>query len=177
MNTYCNQAFQFNERFLLTLHEHAHACQYGTFVGNCQKDRRDLRLSERTFSLWGYMANHLNEYKNPLYNPKAHPDVLKPDLNAQSIRFWRGMYCRHEHGVHPREPLADLLPAAVEHATALDHHINYLTKRIATFKNLLSGRRASKNKDTTVVNYQSGNKDAVGIETNIESLQIDNKSV
>ncbi|KAI8440777.1 hypothetical protein MSG28_009105 [Choristoneura fumiferana] len=44
------------------------------------------RLSERTFSLWGYMANHLNEYKNPLYNPKAHPDALKPDLSAQSIR-------------------------------------------------------------------------------------------
>ncbi|CAH2268491.1 jg16919 [Pararge aegeria aegeria] len=38
------EAFQFNERFLLTLHDHAHACQYGTFIGNCEKDRRDLRL-------------------------------------------------------------------------------------------------------------------------------------
>ncbi|CAB3225360.1 unnamed protein product [Arctia plantaginis] len=122
------EAFQFNERFLLTLHDHAHACQYGTFVGNCEKDRRDLRLSERSFSLWGYMASHLNEYKNPLYNPKSHPDVLKPDLNAQSIRFWRGMYCRYESGVHPREPLGDLLPAATEHCSALEHHINYLTK-------------------------------------------------
>ncbi|KAI8440778.1 hypothetical protein MSG28_009106, partial [Choristoneura fumiferana] len=28
------EAFQFNERFLLTLHDHVHACQYGTFVGN-----------------------------------------------------------------------------------------------------------------------------------------------
>lgn len=36
-------AFQFNERFLLTLYDNAHACQYGTFVGNCQKDRLDLR--------------------------------------------------------------------------------------------------------------------------------------
>ena len=43
-------------------------------------------------------------------------------------RFWRGMYCRHESGVHPREALADLLPAAVEHCSALEHHINYLTK-------------------------------------------------
>lgn len=39
------RAFQFNERFLLTLHDHAHACQYGTFLGNCQKDRRDLRFA------------------------------------------------------------------------------------------------------------------------------------
>ncbi|KAL0879630.1 hypothetical protein ABMA27_003345 [Loxostege sticticalis] len=169
------EAFQFNERFLLTLHDHAHACQYGTFVGNCQKDRRDLRLSERTFSLWGYMANHLHEYKNPLYNPKAHPDVLKPDLSAQSIRFWRGMYCRHENGVHPREPLGDLLPAALEHCSALDHHINYLARRISTFKNLLSGRKAEKSKDTTVVNYQNGNVNTVDIETKTDALQIDNK--
>ncbi|XP_037303463.1 myotubularin-related protein 6 isoform X1 [Manduca sexta] len=169
------EAFQFNERFLLTLHDHAHACQYGTFVGNCEKDRRDLRLPERTFSLWGYMASHLNEYKNPLYNPKAHPDVLKPDLSAQSIRFWRGMYCRHEGGVHPREPLADLLPAAVDHCSALDHHINYLAKRINTFKNLLSGKKADRSKETAVVNYQNGNVNTVEIETKIETMQIDNK--
>ncbi|XP_022823484.1 myotubularin-related protein 6 [Spodoptera litura] len=169
------EAFQFNERFLLTLHDHAHACQYGTFIGNCEKDRRDLRLSERTFSLWGYMASHLNEYKNPLYNPKSHPDVLKPDLSAQSIRFWRGMYCRHESGVHPREALADLLPAAVDHTSALHLHINYLTKRITTFKNLLSGKKGDKNKDTTVVNYQNGNVNSVEIETKTEALQIDNK--
>ncbi|XP_026317831.1 myotubularin-related protein 8 isoform X2 [Hyposmocoma kahamanoa] len=167
------EAFQFNERFLLELHDHAHACQYGTFVGNCEKDRRDLRLSERTFSLWGYMANHLNEYKNPLYNPKAYLDVIKPDLSAQSIRFWRGMFCRHESGVHPREPLGDLLPAAVDHCSALDFHINYLTKRITTFKNLLSGNRAEKS--DAVVNYQNGNLDAVEIETKTEALQIDNK--
>ncbi|XP_063622716.1 myotubularin-related protein 6 [Cydia splendana] len=170
------EAFQFNERFLLTLHDHAHACQYGTFVGNCQKDRRDLRLSERTFSLWGYMANHLNEYKNPLYNPKAHPDVLKPDLSAQSIRFWRGMYCRHESGVHPREPLGDLLPAAADHCSALDHHINYLAKRITTFKNLLSGKK-DKGQESTVVNYQNGNGDTVDIETRTDRLSLDNKLI
>ncbi|CAG5053971.1 unnamed protein product [Parnassius apollo] len=169
------EAFQFNERFLLTLHDHAHACQYGTFIGNCEKDRRDLRLSERTFSLWGYMASHLNEYKNPLYNPKAHPDILKPELSAQNIRFWRGMYCRHESGVHPREPLHDLLPAAVEHASALRHHINYLAKRISTFRNLLSGKNAEKSRESAVVNYQNGNIDTVDIETKTEDLQIDNK--
>lgn len=35
--------FQFNERFLLTLHDHVQSCQYGTFIGNCEKDRIDLR--------------------------------------------------------------------------------------------------------------------------------------
>uniref|UniRef100_A0A1B0CYX5 phosphatidylinositol-3,5-bisphosphate 3-phosphatase n=1 Tax=Phlebotomus papatasi TaxID=29031 RepID=A0A1B0CYX5_PHLPP len=57
-------AFEFNERFLLTLHDHVQSCQFGTFIGNCEKDRLDLRLSETTFSLWGYMANHINECQN-----------------------------------------------------------------------------------------------------------------
>ena len=35
--------FQFNERFLLTLHDHVQSCQFGTFIGNCEKDRVDLR--------------------------------------------------------------------------------------------------------------------------------------
>ncbi|KAI8440776.1 hypothetical protein MSG28_009104 [Choristoneura fumiferana] len=86
------------------------------------------------------------------------------------------MYCRHESGVHPREPLGDLLPAAADHCSALDHHINYLAKRITTFKNLLSGKK-EKSKETTVVNYQNGNDDAVEIETKTEQLQIDNKLI
>lgn len=35
--------FQFNEKFLLTIHDHAAACQYGTFIGNCEKERIDLK--------------------------------------------------------------------------------------------------------------------------------------
>lgn len=37
-------AFEFNEQFLLTLHDHVHSCQFGTFVSNCEKDRVDLRF-------------------------------------------------------------------------------------------------------------------------------------
>ena len=36
-------AFQFNERYLLALHDHVYSCQFGTFIGNCEKDRVDLR--------------------------------------------------------------------------------------------------------------------------------------
>jgi myotubularin-related protein 6/7/8 len=36
-------AFQFNELYLIHLHDHVNSCQFGTFVGNCQKDRIDLR--------------------------------------------------------------------------------------------------------------------------------------
>lgn len=38
-------AFQFSERLLLHLHDHVYSSQYGTFVGNCEKDRLDLKVS------------------------------------------------------------------------------------------------------------------------------------
>ncbi|VDO55031.1 unnamed protein product [Haemonchus placei] len=34
------KAFQFNDRFLIEIHEHAYSCQFGTFIGNCEKDRK-----------------------------------------------------------------------------------------------------------------------------------------
>ena len=43
MMTQFPAAFQFNERFLLTLHDHLYSSQFGTFLGNCEKDRIDLR--------------------------------------------------------------------------------------------------------------------------------------
>lgn len=36
-------AFEFNERFLIAIHTHVYSCQYGTFLGNSQKERRDMR--------------------------------------------------------------------------------------------------------------------------------------
>ena len=37
-------AFQYSERFLLHLHDHVYSCQFGTFVGNGEKDRLDLKV-------------------------------------------------------------------------------------------------------------------------------------
>ena len=46
-------------------------------------------------------------------------------------RFWRGMYNRFENGVHPREPLGDLLAATTEHTQALSDQADFLTKVIS----------------------------------------------
>ncbi|XP_054707043.1 myotubularin-related protein 6-like [Uloborus diversus] len=129
-------SFQFNERFLLTVHDHVHSCQFGTFVGNCEKERADLRLSERTYSLWGYMSNHLSEFLNPLYRREVDR-VLHPSPAPQAIQFWRGMYNRFEDGVHPREPLGDMLVAAKDHISSLEDHALFLQKRIGRLKRAL----------------------------------------
>lgn len=122
-----SDAFEFNEQYLLVLHDHVMSCQFGTFIGNCEKDRIDLGVSSKTYSLWGYMTNHITEYQNPLYRP-AVEEVLMPNLAPQSIKFWRNMFCRYESGVHPREPIDELLTSTKDHNASLEDHVQHLTK-------------------------------------------------
>lgn len=130
-------AFQFSERFLLHLHDHVYSSQFGTFVGNCEKDRVDLKLSQRTYSLWGQVGSRLDEYLNPLYRADAQPGLLVPNLAPAAVHFWRGLYCRFDSGVHPRESVADVLLAARDHSMSMELHISCLQQRIAAVKALL----------------------------------------
>ncbi|KAB7507017.1 Myotubularin-related protein 8 [Armadillidium nasatum] len=137
-------AFEFNERFLLVLHDHVYSAQFGTFIGNCQKDRIDLRLSDRTYSFWGFVKVHEAEYRNALYRKDSTPDFMKPTLLPQNIKFWRGMYNRFENGVHPREPVGDILAATLEHTISLEDHSEFLTKRISWMKEEIKKYKESK---------------------------------
>ncbi|VDM78212.1 unnamed protein product [Strongylus vulgaris] len=61
------RAFQFNDRYLIDIHEHVYSCQFGTFIGNCEKDRKDLHIEKRTKSLWTYLDHRQDDYLNPFY--------------------------------------------------------------------------------------------------------------
>ncbi|KAI1299333.1 Myotubularin-related protein 6 [Halotydeus destructor] len=129
--------FEFNEKFLLTLHEHVYSCQFGTFVGNCDKERVNLNLKDRTYSLWAYLDARRHLYINPLYEIKKSRDenekldgVLMPDCSAQLIRFWRQLYNRFDAGIHPRESLSELMVTSHNHINSLEYHIKYLEQRV-----------------------------------------------
>eukprot|EP00794_Sanderia_malayensis_P007201 gene7201-8007_t len=126
-------AFQFNERFLLTIHTHVYSCQFGTFLGNCCKEREESRLSEKTYSLWGFMWQHISEYINPFYNEGQHA-ILIPSTAPQRIRFWRGLYTRFNNDVHPRESVSDIVCAMQDHNASLQDHIKLLSKKIEAMK-------------------------------------------
>ncbi|KAI4497148.1 hypothetical protein M0802_007632 [Mischocyttarus mexicanus] len=134
--------FQFNELFLLTLHDHVHSCKYGTFIGNSERERQMFRLAERTYSLWGYIANNTNEYINPLYECKPwnddSNDVLQPKLAPQSIIIWRGLYFRFENGIHPRETYDNMLLTIHDHTSSLEDHVKLLIKRFNFLSQLLN---------------------------------------
>jgi len=137
------QAFQFNSKYLLTIHDHLYSCQFGTFIGNCQKERVELGLAEKTFSLWGHLTNSADEFVNPLYDHASKEEVLKPSVSPQNIKFWRGLYCRFEVGTHPREPVIDLLTLTQLHTASLEDHAKHLTKRVDGLRSLISTAKAS----------------------------------
>ncbi|KAM9538759.1 LOW QUALITY PROTEIN: phosphatidylinositol-3,5-bisphosphate 3-phosphatase MTMR8-like [Salvelinus alpinus] len=35
--------FEYNEKYLLEIHNHVYACQFGNFIGNCQREREEMR--------------------------------------------------------------------------------------------------------------------------------------
>lgn len=125
-------AFEFNERFLISLHDHSHSCQYGNFIGNCDKDRLDLCVKERTYSFWNYILQNINDFKNPLYRPQSSfaSEVLLPNINPHTLRFWLSMYHRFDSALLPKENLSNTLTHLVDHTIALNDHARLLEKRI-----------------------------------------------
>nr|XP_039264729.1 myotubularin-related protein 8-like isoform X1 [Styela clava] len=128
-------AFQFNETLLLDLHDHAMSCQFGTFIGNCERERLQYDLANKTHSLWGWMWKRLNLYGNPLYSAaerhqKQNQQLLLPSTCPHAIRFWRGMYNRYDAGLHPRESINEALSAITNENTLLQDTVKLLHKRL-----------------------------------------------
>lgn len=137
-------AFQFNERFLLTIHDHLYSCQFGTFLGNCERERKEHCLAEKTYSLWGYMWQNISDYANPLYRG-GRDELLWPNTCPQTLKFWRSMYNRYDNDVHPRETVLDALSSIIDHNDSLQDHIKFLSSRITMMKSLFSSSKDSEN--------------------------------
>lgn len=132
-------AFQFNERFLLTLHDHLYSCQFGTFLGNCERERKEHRLPEKTFSLWGYMWQNISDYANPLYRG-GDEELFWPSTSPQVLKFWRSMYNRFDNDIHPREKVMDAISSIIDHNDSLQDHIKFLSSRMEMMKALCNSR-------------------------------------
>ncbi|CAF1000015.1 unnamed protein product [Rotaria sordida] len=136
-------AFEFNERFLISLHDHSHSCQYGDFVGNCEKDRLDLCVKERTYSFWNYILQNVNDFKNPLFCPQSSyaSEVLLPVINPQTLKFWLSMYHRFDSALLPKENISNTLTRLVDHTLSLSDHARLLEKRIRELHSIFDNDR------------------------------------
>ncbi|XP_005109978.1 myotubularin-related protein 2 [Aplysia californica] len=98
-------AFEFNEHFLITILDHLYSCLFGTFLFNCERERRKERVQEETVSLWSFVNCQLEEFTNPLYAAHVHQHVLYPVASVRRIQVWTGYYCRWNPRMRPQEPI------------------------------------------------------------------------
>ncbi|XP_073217167.1 phosphatidylinositol-3,5-bisphosphate 3-phosphatase MTMR8 isoform X3 [Lepidochelys kempii] len=110
-------AFEFNERFLLEIHDHVYSCQFGNFLGTCHREREALKIFEKTHSLWPFLLQKKQEFRNPLYKGFTAYKELKPNTLPFSFQFWCGMYNRFDKGMHPKQ-------------SVLDHLLNCMSQKI-----------------------------------------------
>jgi myotubularin-related protein 9 len=80
-------AFAFDERALLVLYDHALAghSEYGTFLGDSERERAKADVRTHTHSLWTWMmdAEQQDTFDNPYFTPTT--DVLRMQTVAQAM--------------------------------------------------------------------------------------------
>ncbi|XP_040122711.1 myotubularin-related protein 6 isoform X1 [Oryx dammah] len=130
------QAFEFNEAFLLQIHEHIHSCQFGNFIANCQKEREELKLKEKTYSLWPFLLDDQKKYLNPLYSSQSQKSaVLEPNTVSFNFKFWRNMYHQFDRTLHPRQSVFNIIMNMNEQNKQLEKDIKDLESQIKRRKN------------------------------------------
>ncbi|KAF9179454.1 hypothetical protein BGZ51_006917 [Haplosporangium sp. Z 767] len=90
--------FEFNEYFLTQLHYHIYSCQFGNFLFNCERDRRQYMGNSKCISIWDFINSNKEEYLNKDYQPGTDKvrggdgGVLFPDPKA--IKYWSRLFGR-----------------------------------------------------------------------------------
>ncbi|XP_063577178.1 myotubularin-related protein 8 isoform X3 [Pongo abelii] len=123
-------AFEFNENFLLEIHDHVFSCQFGNFLGNCQKDREDLRVYEKTHSVWPFLVQRKPDFRNPLYKGFTMYGVLSPSTVPYNIQFWCGMYNRFDKGLQPKQSMLESLLEIKKQRAMLETDVHELEKKL-----------------------------------------------
>lgn len=111
------QRFEFNEDYLLDLHYHLYACQFGTFMFDCERQRRVPTTGkpyiDRTVSAWEWfdLPTQRSRYLNPEFKPElddrsarghdADLGVLLPD--PRDVRFWHRLFKRSDDEMNMSE--------------------------------------------------------------------------
>lgn len=119
--------FEFNEDYLLDLHYHLYACQFGTFMFDSERQRRvpqgknEQAYVERTVSAWEWFdqpaqrERYLNADFNPELDdrasrlPESDLGVLLPD--PKDVTFWHRLFKRSDEEMNP--PAARFLASEI----------------------------------------------------------------
>jgi hypothetical protein len=81
------------QELLIFLADQSTASAFGNFFGNCYRERHDeLRTTERTFSIWGYVLQHRKRFENPAFEPSQTP--IWPSASLKVLQIWPRFFYR-----------------------------------------------------------------------------------
>ena len=90
--------FEFSERFLKRLLYHLYSCQYGTFLLDNEKARKEAKLCERTKSVWDYFLARKKDFMNPKYDAELDDNVRGKERlifpRIEEVRWWNELFGR-----------------------------------------------------------------------------------
>ena len=86
--------FEFNERMLETLADAVFSGRYGTFLGNCERERSAWGVRDRTPSLYASILQD-DRFVNPFYRASSTTALL-PDVPSvlRQVTLWSSYYFR-----------------------------------------------------------------------------------
>lgn len=101
--------FEFNAKTLEVIADHVFSARFGTFMGNCDRERHTMNTVERTRSLWTFLQSHRHEFINPHFRTSvdalhANHSLLPPVASVcRQVSLWMDYYFRYSS----RESLAE----------------------------------------------------------------------
>jgi myotubularin-related protein 1/2 len=124
--------FQFNERFLLEIAEHAHSGRFGTFLGNCDFEREVLSVESRTESLWTHLNSQMEQYVNPRFRNHTGDEVfLRPETSMRCMRLWEGYWLRDDPATRKVRERHDTL---INHEVSKTEELHALRNEVANLR-------------------------------------------
>jgi hypothetical protein len=98
-------AFEFNDDLLVFLADHVYSGLFGTFLGDCERDRVSpypyLDCCKRTISVWTYVLSRADRFLNRGYAPLEEP--IWPSSSMKKLGLWARYFSRWDPEVHPRD--------------------------------------------------------------------------
>lgn len=159
--------FEFNERFLRRLFYHLYSCQYGTFLLNNEKQRKDARLNETTTSVWDYFLSRQDTFLNPDYDPQVNDHIRGQERlifpRLDEIRWWYQLFGRTDKemnsALHEDAARKDRVAEALESVNASPRPSNSPSDSGSGTPQLVGGQQQS---STTTPTF--GNTVLAGVE-------------
>jgi myotubularin-related protein 6/7/8 len=102
--------FEYNEQILGYLNKHVYSCEFGDFLMNCERERRQYLgegLHKSTLSIWEDVRSKSYIFANPLYSPNQQETVLIP--NPDQIICWPLILQGQEISIQPSADNSDLV--------------------------------------------------------------------